>query len=80
MEFNILATTSPQGVTNLRIKTVSKQQITSTVSSTSATINTTTGTIPPTVTVTATATRLAITKPTEHTSIGGISIGSKNSG
>ncbi|KAK9308059.1 hypothetical protein QLX08_001790 [Tetragonisca angustula] len=72
-------TTSPQGVTNLRIKTVSKQQITSTVSSTSATINTTTGTIPPTVTVTATATRLAITKPTEHTSIGGISIGSKNS-
>lgn len=70
-------TTSPQGVTNLRIKTVSKQQITPTVSSTSATINATTGTTTPTVTAT-TTTRLAITKPTEHTSIGGISVGSKN--
>ena len=66
-------TTSPQGVTNLRIKTVSKQQIAQTVvASTAVTASTTTGTI------TATATRLTVTKPTEHTSIGGISVGSKN--
>lgn len=49
------------------------------MSSTSATINATTGTTTPTVTAT-TTTRLAITKPTEHTSIGGISVGSKNAG
>lgn len=44
------ATTTPQGTTNLRIKTVGKQTVNSTV------------------------------KPTEHTSIGGIIIGSKNTG
>lgn len=65
------ATTSPQGVTNLRIKTVSKQQIApSTVSSTAPTVSTTT----------AAATKLSVTKPTEHTSIGGISVGNKNAG
>ncbi|XP_076284718.1 relative of woc [Lasioglossum baleicum] len=63
-------TTSPQGVTNLRIKTVSKQQITPVVSSTVTTINANTGT--------ATTSRLSMTKPTEHTSIGGISVGNKN--
>lgn len=73
-------TTSPQGVTNLRIKTVSKQQVTSTVPSTSATINTTTGTISSTITVSATTTKLAIAKPTEHTSIGGISVGKSAAG
>ncbi|XP_076241418.1 relative of woc isoform X2 [Calliopsis andreniformis] len=61
-------TTSPQGVTNLRIKTVSKQQITQSVTSTAAIVSSTTGT----------ATKLSVTKPTEHTSIGGISVGSKN--
>ncbi|XP_015432341.1 PREDICTED: uncharacterized protein LOC107188550 isoform X2 [Dufourea novaeangliae] len=61
-------TTSPQGVTNLRIKTVSKQQITPSVSPTVTTIGTNAGT----------TTRLSITKPTEHTSIGGISVGNKN--
>ncbi|XP_017788953.1 PREDICTED: uncharacterized protein LOC108571427 [Habropoda laboriosa] len=65
--------TSPQGVTNLRIKTVSKQQITPSVSSN---VGATTGTATPTVTTT--TARLTITKPTEHTSIGGISVGNKN--
>ncbi|XP_026830273.1 uncharacterized protein LOC105286543 isoform X4 [Ooceraea biroi] len=45
------ATTSSQGVTNLRIKTMNKQQ---------------------------TQTNQPTQKPTEHTSIGGISVGSKN--
>ncbi|CAL7950827.1 unnamed protein product [Xylocopa violacea] len=71
-------TTSPQGVTNLRIKTVSKQQILPAVSSTTPTVSTTTGTATPTIAVTAATTRLTITKPTEHTSIGGISVGIKN--
>ncbi|XP_076643086.1 uncharacterized protein LOC143353529 [Halictus rubicundus] len=61
-------TTSPQGVTNLRIKTVSKQQITPVVSSPVTAINANPGT----------AARLPMTKPTEHTSIGGISVGNKN--
>ncbi|XP_078053044.1 relative of woc [Augochlora pura] len=62
-------TTSPQGVTNLRIKTVNKQQITPVVSSTVTTINANPG---------ASARLSSMTKPTEHTSIGGISVGNKN--
>ncbi|CAK9827128.1 Pogo transposable element with ZNF domain [Anthophora retusa] len=70
--------TSPQGVTNLRIKTVSKQQITTPVSSTPTNVGVTTGTGIGTATATTTTTRLTVTKPTEHTSIGGISVGNKN--
>lgn len=70
-------TTTPQGVTNLRIKTVNKQQIAAAASS--STVNTTTRTTTPTMTVavtpTSASTRIAIAKPTETTSIGGILIG-----
>lgn len=50
INFDLLAATTSQGVTNLRIKSSNKQTNQSTV------------------------------KPTEHTSIGGIAIGSKNTG
>ncbi|XP_053982291.1 uncharacterized protein LOC128878260 isoform X1 [Hylaeus volcanicus] len=62
-------TTSPQGVTNLRIKTVSKQIAPVVVSAPTSTVSTTTGAI----------TKVSVAKPTEHTSIGGISVGNKNS-
>nr|XP_012142642.1 PREDICTED: uncharacterized protein LOC100881864 isoform X4 [Megachile rotundata] len=62
-------TTSPQGVTNLRIKTVNKQQMAPAVTPTSTTVSMSTEA----------TTRLTITKPTEHTSIGGIAVGSKSS-
>lgn len=49
-DFIILATTSPQGVTNLRIKSINKSGVPTTI------------------------------KPTEQNSIGGISVGVKNTG
>ncbi|XP_026666788.1 uncharacterized protein LOC108632966 isoform X1 [Ceratina calcarata] len=71
-------TTTPQGVTNLRIKPANKQQIAPSASSLSI-VNTTTGTTTPTMTVTVTPTavksKITVTKPTETTSIGGILIG-----
>jgi len=51
MNIDISATTTTQGVTNLRIKTVSKP----------------------------TANQSTV-RPTEHTSIGGIAVGNKNTG